>query len=86
MSEKDELLELIIQLDEALDINIPIAKIFHARAILRPKEISEKEWAMLRKLDAYLSRWKQMRDIAQDILLKNYQTIVLAKWKEEESV
>lgn len=86
MSEKDELLELIIQLDEALDINIPIAKIFHARAILRPKEISEKERAMLRKLDAYLSRWKQMRDIAQDILLKNYQTIVLAKWKEEESV
>ena len=84
MSEKDELLELIIQLDEALDINIPIAKIFHARAILRPKEISEKERAMLRKLDAYLSRWKQMRDIAQDILLKNYQTIVLAKWKEEE--
>lgn len=85
MSEKDELLELIIQLDEALDTNTPIAKIFHARAILRPKEISEKERAMLKQLDAYLSRWKQMRDIAQDILLKNYQTIVLAKWKEEES-
>lgn len=85
MSEKDELLKLIIQLDEALDMNIPIAKKFHARAVLQPKEISEKEWAMLRQIDAYLSRWKQMRDIAQDILLKHYQTIVLAKWKEEES-
>lgn len=85
MSGKDELLKLIIQLDEALDINIPIAKEFHARAILRPKEISEKEWAMLKQIDVYLNRWKQMRDIAQDILLKTYQTIVLAKWKEEES-